>query len=346
MSGREGAAIRVGVLGASRIVKQALLDASPGLVEVNAIAARDMGRARAFADEHDIPRAYGSYAELLDDTELDAVYVALPASAHALWAERALRKGKHVLCEKPFGLCVAEALACVETASQCDRVLMEAHHWRYHALVPLVEEALAELGAIESVASTFRVGLNNPGDIRLNPLLGAGVLMDFGCYLIQWSLWAARSAGVAPDASPLVESSRVTEAESGVDVEASGVLRLGGVPLTFDCDMRDGVDFEARIVVTARDATVTFENPLALGGSHLRVVDRATGEEKPRCGPQPEAETTYRRQLRTFCDAIQLGTEPLTAGSTLLETQSVLDEIYRMAGLPNRLELREKHSAQ
>src|SRR5690606_24531118 len=154
--------------------------------------------------ELEIPRAYGSYQELIDDPGLDAIYVALPCSEHVPWTLKALRAGKHVLCEKPFALHLDEATQAVELAGECGKILMEAHHWRYHPLVPLAETAFQELGQLKSIRAEFTGALNNPSDIRMNPLLGPGVLMDFGCYLVQWVSWVAAASGVKCD--PHIES--------------------------------------------------------------------------------------------------------------------------------------------
>lgn len=332
--------LRMGVLGASRIVKQALLDCADGLVSVNAIAARDLGRAQKFAAEHGIARAYGSYEELISAPDLDAVYVALPASAHAKYAQSALRAGKHVLCEKPFAVCAEEASQCLEASQSFHRLLMEAHHWRYHPLVPVAAEKIAALGPVESLEATFRVGLNNPGDIRLNPKLGGGVLMDFGCYLIQWVRWSAEVAGVSLGEERRVLDVSVVEGPAAVDVAASVRLNWAGVPVAMDCDMRDGTPFEARIVVHGASHSLCFENPLAVGGSSIRVTERGAGVLEEEIGPEPEAESTYRRQLRSFCDALRTGHYPPTSGPVIWATQSALDDLYRAAGLPARSELR------
>src|SRR6186713_2648357 len=119
---------RVGVLGASRIVPKALLTPGVGLIALCAVAARDPERARSYAHTHRIAESYGSYEALLERPDIAAVYVALPAAAHAEWSLAALSAGKHVLCEKPFGLSLAEADACVARARAEGLLLMEAHH--------------------------------------------------------------------------------------------------------------------------------------------------------------------------------------------------------------------------
>ena len=143
--------LRFGILGAARIAPMALVrPAREGTgVEVVAVAARDERRARAFARRHRIPRTHGSYAALLADPEVDAVYVPLPNSLHAEWTIRALEAGKHVLCEKPLASNAAEAALVIEAAQRSGRLLIEAFHWRHHPLAARMREIVTsgELGA-------------------------------------------------------------------------------------------------------------------------------------------------------------------------------------------------------
>jgi predicted dehydrogenase len=128
--------VRIGILGAARIAPGAVV--KPAAVEpeaeVTAIAARDLRRARKFAARHKIPTAYGSYPQLLADSSIDAVYIAVPNGLHGRWTKAALQAGKHVLCEKPFTANAEEAASVAEAARRSDRVVMEAFHYRYHAL--------------------------------------------------------------------------------------------------------------------------------------------------------------------------------------------------------------------
>ena len=343
---------RVGVLGASRIVRPALVAEADGLLDVVAIAARDKQRAEAFAFEHGIPRAYGSYRELIEDPDVDVVYNALPASGHAPWSKAALCAKKHVLCEKPFSLHVDEAKDLVQTAQHERRLLMEAHHWRYHPLVARAEVALSELGRAEApikIEALFHGGLNNPGDIRKNPALGAGVLMDFGCYAIQWCDWAAsctgslgRDSDLGQESFPQVTLSRVTEEDPGIDVGAQVELRFSSpvgrpVTATFSCDMTDNTPFRAYVRASSGEQTVHFENPLGVSGSYL-VLSR--GQRQMRI--DPVGPTTYGGQVRALVLALATGEAPLTSGENIIRTQAILDDCYRVAGAPSRRELSER----
>ena len=333
--------LNLGVLGASRIVSKALCDVAGGLVRVVAIAARDLSRAEKFAEEHGIPQAYGSYQELIADPKIDAVYVALPCSEHIPWTLAALRSGKHVLCEKPFALDIEEAAEAVALAKNTGMTLMEAHHWRYHPLVASAEEAFRSLGELQSIEAVFTGALNNPGDIRCNPLLGPGVTMDFGCYLLQWANWAARSCGVDQPTEVMSANLSIDPNNPGVDMAAEVALNWGPVIATLASDMRDGVPFRAYVRVKGTHKTIHFENPLLTEGTTLTIAS-ASGpmSDESLVIDCPPNTSTYREQLKAFREAVRTGKAPLTSGEDTLTTQRLLDAIYQQAGVISRRELR------
>lgn len=333
--------LRVGVLGASRIVPKALLEPARGLFDVQAIAARELARAQAFAEENGIPRAFGSYQELVSDPQIDAVYIALPASGHAPWTIAALRAKKHVLCEKPFGLDAPEAKSAVRVAREEKRLLMEAHHWRYHPLLSDFERAVAQLRGPHHIEAVFNGGLNHPGDIRLDPLLGPGVLMDFGCYLIQWSRFAAQLLPGATGERPDVRKVEIFEEAPGVDLAAQASLVWPHVTAQLCCDMRDEVPFVAYLRVKGENGMVHLNAPLF--GEGARLLGEINGKEIALVCPGP---STYRGQAEAFLLALQSGCLPPTAGDDLIETQELLDAIYLAGGSVTRKTLREETLAR
>jgi predicted dehydrogenase len=158
--------------------------------DMAAIASRDLGRAQAVARELGIPKAYGSYEELLADPEIEAVYIPLPNHLHVPWSIRALEAGKHVLCEKPIGLTSAEAQELLDAARQHPHLkVMEAfmyrHHPQWQRTRKLVREgAIGDLRTIQAFFSYYNV---NPDNIRNQAEIGGGGLMDIGCYCISLS---------------------------------------------------------------------------------------------------------------------------------------------------------------
>src|SRR5450432_3838653 len=181
--------VRIGILGAARIVPSALIKPVQPLAEVivTSIAARNVARGRAFAQKHNIPQVFASYDELLADPTIDAVYIPLPNSLHEHWTLQALAAGKHVLCEKPFASNTAEAEHMAEAAQQSKLVLMEAFHYRYHPLATRMKEIVSsgELGTIQRVEAWVCFPLLSRKDIRYNLSLAGGATMDAGSYAIN-----------------------------------------------------------------------------------------------------------------------------------------------------------------
>src|SRR5207302_3014570 len=160
-------------------------------------ASRAGTRARAFADQHDIPRSFGSYDELLA-SDVDIVYVALPNHLHATWTVRALEAGKHVLCEKPLALSVAEVDRIVDASRRASRIAVEAFMYLHHPqTLRAIEVAQGgELGRLELIRGSFAFTLTRPEDPRWNLEMGGGSLWDVGCYPVSF---ARRIAGAEPD---------------------------------------------------------------------------------------------------------------------------------------------------
>src|SRR5256885_6126119 len=179
--------LRIGTLGSSRISRPALIEPAASVPEVivAAVAARDLARAEAYALRHGIEKAYGSYQELLDDPEIDAVYNPLPNSLHGPWTLRAIAAGKHVLCEKPFTSNADEAAQVVRAAEDSGLVVMEAMHYRYHPLIARLREVTAGLGPVRHLQCWTSFAIGDPADIRYDFALGGGALMDGGCYAID-----------------------------------------------------------------------------------------------------------------------------------------------------------------
>jgi predicted dehydrogenase len=191
--------LRFGVLGTARIGHTSVNPAiqSSRNAELVAVASRDLGMARDFAQVLSIPRHYGGYEALLDDPDIDAVYIPLPNSLHREWTIRAAEKKKHILCEKPLALSVAECLEMQAAADAHGVTLMEAFMYRFHPRIRrLVEMTQARaVGELRGVRSAFTFRLTRPENIRLRPDLGGGALMDVGCYCVDIS---RRLAGTLP----------------------------------------------------------------------------------------------------------------------------------------------------
>lgn len=321
--------MRIGVLGAARIVPVALLDPARAIegVTVAAVAARDAGRAEAFAREHGIAKAHRDYASLVADDTLDAVYVALPASLHAPWSIAALEAGRHVLVEKPFASNAAEARDMVAVAERTGRLLVEAFHWRYHPLAARMLEVAADLGPLASAESEFSVAISDRSDIRYQPDLGGGALMDLGCYAVHW---LRTVAGEEPE----VERAAAVEDPPGIDeVLVADVRFPSGLTARVRTSMAPGEAFVALLRLEGEHGTMRVENPvLPHDGNRLRAT-LASGEEIDEVAGGP---TTYYHQLAAFLSMVEGDGVPLTGGTDAIANMAAIDAIYTAAGLTPR----------
>ncbi|MER7638171.1 Gfo/Idh/MocA family oxidoreductase [Streptomyces sp. NPDC126522] len=185
--------LRIGILGAASIAPSALIKPAQQhpRVAVTAVAARSRPRAEAFARKHDVPVVHPTYEALLADPQIDAVYVPLPNGLHADWMLRAIDAGKHVLCEKPFTANRAEAERVAEAAdaarARTGLVVMEAFHYRHHALAARMQEIVrsGELGELRRVEAEVCFPLPRFSDIRYDYGLAGGATMDAGCYSVH-----------------------------------------------------------------------------------------------------------------------------------------------------------------
>ncbi len=183
--------IRWGVLGAANIAIKKVI---PGMqtcvrAEITALASRNFARARGAAEQLKIGKAYGSYEELLADPGVDAIYNPLPNHLHVPWSIRAAEAGKHVLCEKPISLTVAEAQKLIEARDRTEVKIGEAFMVRTHPQWLRAREIVrsGEIGELHSIMSAFSYFNRDPENIRNIPDFGGGAVMDIGCYPITMS---------------------------------------------------------------------------------------------------------------------------------------------------------------
>ncbi|SEF37339.1 Predicted dehydrogenase [Amycolatopsis pretoriensis] len=209
---------------------------------LTAVAARDSARAREFATRFEIPRAYGSYEELLADPDVDAVYVSTPHALHKQWAIAAAEAGKHVLCEKPLTLTAADAEEVIAAAREHDVFLMEAFMYRLHPQTRRLVELIASgaIGEVRAVDTTFSFDSNPEETARLSdPALGGGGILDVGCYCTSLARLVAQAATGQDVVEPTEVSGMAKLSPHGVDEYATGLLRLpGDILATISCGIR------------------------------------------------------------------------------------------------------------
>ncbi len=236
-----------GILGCARIVRRALISAiqASETGTLHALASRDGSTARAWAAEFEVPKAFGSYQELLADPGVDAVYIPLPNELHKPWVFAAADAGKHVLCEKPLALDAAEAREMVDHCHRRQVVLMEAFMWRHQPRTAELKRLVAggAIGDLRLVRSSFSFPIE-PGDWRLDPGRGGGALMDVGCYGVST---ARLFAGAEPDAVRALARFGPT----GVDLSLTVSLHFpGGILGLVDCSFEQPLRCSYELVGT------------------------------------------------------------------------------------------------
>jgi predicted dehydrogenase len=184
--------VRWGILSTAKIGTEQVIPAMQAgeYCDMLAIASRDLDRAQAAARQLGIPKAYGSYEELLSDPEIDAVYNPLPNHLHVPWSVRALEAGKHVLCEKPIALTAAEARQLLAASRRHPELkVMEAFMYRFHPQWQKAKQLVeaGEIGELQTIQSFFAYYNVDPSNIRNQADIGGGGLMDIGCYCISLS---------------------------------------------------------------------------------------------------------------------------------------------------------------
>ena len=312
--------LRLGLLSTAKITGAILGGARVAAgADVVAVASRDRARARAFAAENDIPRAHGSYEDLLADDGVEAVYIPLPNSLHLPWAVRALEAGKHVLCEKPLARSAVDADDAFTVAEHAGRVLMEAFMWRHAPQTKRLTELVAEgaIGRLRLVRAAFSFFLDNPENVRLRPDVEGGALMDVGCYCVS----GARLLAGEPERV----YGEQTLGPTGVDIVFAGTLRFPDeVVAQIDCGLvlpqRDELE------AIGEDGSLFLDDPW-----HARqpVIELRRGREVERI--EVERADSYRLELENLSDAIRGLAEPLLGREDAVGNARVIEALYRSA---------------
>ncbi len=263
-----------GIVSTANIGRRAMIPAlkeSEG-AEVLAVASRELNKARSFADELNIPKAYGDYQSLLDDPEIQAVYIPLPNHLHKEWTIRAAEAGKHVLCEKPLALNPAECREMIDAAQANGVQLMESFMYRYHPRIRAAREMVhsGSLGQVHTIESAFTFRLDYLDDIRYKPEMGGGALMDVGCYCVNLSrLMAGRE--------PEVVQARAVWASTGVDSALTAILDFGqGLLAHFDCGFNQSK--RQRSIIAGLQSFIVLRDVFLPGTEKSNILEVKNGE--------------------------------------------------------------------
>jgi predicted dehydrogenase len=320
------ASVRWGVLGTAKIAIDRVIPAmkSGQFCRVDAIASREPYRAESAAHRMGIPKAYGSYAALLGDLEIDAVYIPLPNHLHVPWSIRALDAGKHVLCEKPIALNASEAKELLRAShDHPDLKVMEGFMYRHHPQWKRARQlcekgTIGDLRLIQSIFSYFNM---NPDDIRNKAQIGGGALLDVGCYCVSLSRYLfgsepARVFGVM-DVDATFETDRTT----------SGVLDFGQAVATFTCSTQ--LARYQRVSIFGTEGSLEIEVPFTPPPDQsTRIFHQSDGtSEEILIGPCNQ----YRIQADVFSRAIIDGGELPTTLHDAVANMDVMDRMVRSA---------------
>ena len=269
--------------------------------EVVAIASRDGGRAKQAAEELGIPKAHEGYEALLADPDVDAVYIPLPNHEHAAWTIAAARAGKHVLCEKPLAMTVAEGEEMVRICAAEGVLLMEAFMYRLHPSWVGVRELVASgrIGRLRAVQSWFSYFNDDPANIRNVPEFGGGALYDIGCYCINLSrmLFEREPSGI---------EASLTRDGTGTDVLTSAILAFDEGVATFTCSTRAEPD--QRVHVYGTEGRISIGIPFNIPPDRPTEIVLTSGGDPP-VNPSSETITfptadVYTVQAERFAEAV------------------------------------------
>ena len=297
--------------------------AESAVVEVIAVASRDEDRARAYARENGLERSYGSYAALLADPDVEAVYISLPNRLHVEWTLRALDAGKHVLVEKPFSRHADQVVEAFDRADAAGLVLSEGFMWRHHPQTSRLTGLISSgaIGRVRAVRTAFAFDLaveRGSGDTRFDPTLDGGALMDVGCYCIS----GLRLVG----GEPVRARGEQTVGPSGVDVVFAAVLAFpDGVLGHLDCAFVG--PRRAALEVVGDEAVVFVPEPF---------TPKMPGIELRRPGAAPEAipvepANAYRLELENVSAAIRAEAPLLLGRDDAIAQARTIETLYRSA---------------
>ena len=315
--------LRWGILGTGRIARKfAGQLGQSGRARLAAVGSRSPATARQFAEEFSTTACTG-YDTLLANPDVEAVYVSLPNALHHPWTIRALKAGKHVLCEKPLSANAAEAEQMFDAADRAGRLLVEAFMYRSHPAVEKLIEMVHQgaVGNLKLIRTHFT--FNRPDaadDVRYQRELAGGSLMDVGCYCINLARALARAEPTAVQAVAHLHS-------SGVDDYAAGTLDFDGRVLgAFTCGMT--VDADRTTYVCGSDGYIAMDTPWFSDGTFTLVK---AGDRRIVRAEAPM--DLYALEADAFAAAVQDGHEPRISRDDTLGNMRVLDELRAKIGL-------------
>jgi D-xylose 1-dehydrogenase (NADP+, D-xylono-1,5-lactone-forming) len=330
---RKSSTIKFGIIGSATVLEYGFMPAvnmTDG-VEAIAIGSRDIAKAKLNASKYGIPKAYGSYEALLKDPEVNCIYVPLPNSMHIEWARKALKAGKHVLCEKPAAWTTHEAKSIRGLIEKSGLIFAEAFQYRYHPLLSRVKDIVdsGRIGKLVKVEASYCEIIENRKAAQFQPEMAGGALMDEGCYCVDFCRFIAGydTAEVTRVKSKLV---------NGVDGETrADLLFSNGVEATVICSIIRTTPCYA--VVAGTKGTIFIHNVFPAGlmvngkvASMYLCILRTGNKIQDVIVP---VKFTYGCQIEAFRDAVRSGKQPITNIGETVSNMVILDDIREKAGV-------------
>jgi predicted dehydrogenase len=318
--------LRWGVISTARIGIQKVIPALQGGKHstVTAIASRDLAKAQAAAKALGLPKAYGSYEEILADPDVDAVYIGLPNHLHVPWSIQALQAGKHVLCEKPIALNATEAQQLLTVAQQHPRLkIMEAFMYRFHPQWQRARELVntGQIGELRTIQSCFSYRNVDPQNIRNLADIGGGGLLDIGCYCISLSRFIF-------DAEPQrVLGVAGFDPQFKTDILASGLLEFARGTATFTCGTQMAP--YQRVNIFGSEGRVEIEIPFNAPPDEPRKIWHQRGYAVSAI--EVGAHDQYRIQGDQFSLAVLEDRPVPTPLTDAVANMRVIDAVFRSA---------------
>jgi predicted dehydrogenase len=324
--------VRWGVLGASNFALRVSL---PGmrrgpLTELRALASRDLGKAREAAQSLGIPKAYGSYEELLADPEIEAIYNPLPNHLHVEWTARAARAGKHVLCEKPIALDAKQAETLLAVQKETGKLISEAFMIRNHPQWRQAKEWVTSgrIGELVSIQTAFSYFNRDGANIRNKKDVGGGALYDIGCYTINLSRMLF---GGEPDD---VLARVVHDPALGVDVLTSAILGFGDGVATFTVSTR--VETDQRVDVYGAEGRISIDIPFNIPPDRPTRVRVVAGGDAPVAPAEEVLEFAtadpYAAEADAFAAAVLDEAPVPVPPEDAVSTLRVIERVFATAG--------------
>lgn len=333
--------LRWGILGTGNIAKQfAGGVAGAQRSKIVAVGSRSSESADGFASQFSISKAHGSYDALINDPEVEAIYLSLPNHMHHEWTIKCLLAGKHVLCEKPFASNASEAQEMFDVAKRVGKVLVEAFMYRSHPQTQLILETIASgaIGQLKIVRTSFCFSVKNTkNNIRFDASMAGGALMDVGCYCLNFSRMITRAEPIKMHAVGVLH-------ESGVDESACVVMEFPNKVLAhFNCGMQNQADNSAYVCGTDGYLKIgwPWKPQQAASFTISRNIPPRQDLKPGQAATQPPEETRsistpvplYGLEADDFAATVQDGVSPRLSAADTIGNMKCLDELRRQIGV-------------